>query len=755
MKRCGNKSTWDPPGKVCPQVALQVARMLCLGIAIVLSGCGPRASLGPPQPQVAQNIRALAGAQTRVVWVQDIAQTGDVAGLNGLTTALIGFDTEDGRGERLILTTPGAYTKPLFTAHGDRVVFTQYRRGIPRIGEWNPGDKVMFSRTRRIEARIVDWDGSGLRTLAPGFAIAVWTDPATGKEWVYVQAGPHRGLELKRNAVYRYPIDEPGDGELVWDETPVDAMGAGSFQLSADGKRAAGLFPWPDAGMLDLEHKVWTRIGSGCWPALAPDNSYRPWIFDGSHRHLLMATDTGRITAQVSIVTAEGMSGGEAYHPRWSNEPRILAVTRPYTSQVRKDLARNPGVEVVLGRFNESYTKVESWVTVTANDRGDYFPEVWVARDPVRGPFADRVQVVAQAGDRPVVWPGDSGGLVFLWEDGEKKNEVFDVEKQRRRLCRTTLHGFARYGRYKVMKLADGGSFVSDGGASEMRAALQASNELTVEATVTSAARTAQSASLIQADSPTTRADFALVQDGDQLVFTVTNMGRAGPMERRLTLGVIEPGVTRHAAVTYSPYGMLAGYLDGVKVAEVNAEPGGFSDWSMTRLVFGGAEDGRASWTGELDGIAIYSVPLDAQRIARHAALNVARRADRKPVERAVVRATLRETTPVPSPASIEPYRRCLIVHRYDVEEAISGHVEADRLLVAHWGILDGRTLDEEQPRVGETYVLELEPFDEHGELLSERLDMSTTEFELPLYFHPSLRHEREPDESRLVKSTG
>jgi hypothetical protein len=30
------------------------------------------------------------------------------------------------------------------------------------------------------------WDGSGLRRLAKGFALAVWEDPADGKEWVHV-----------------------------------------------------------------------------------------------------------------------------------------------------------------------------------------------------------------------------------------------------------------------------------------------------------------------------------------------------------------------------------------------------------------------------------------------------------------------------------------------------------------------------------------------------------------------------------------
>ena len=58
-------------------------------------------------------------------------------------------------------------------------------------------------------------------------------------------------------------------------QTAVDARVSGNFQLSADGARAGGLYPWSESGIAELPNGPWKKYGFGCWTSLAPDNSYR------------------------------------------------------------------------------------------------------------------------------------------------------------------------------------------------------------------------------------------------------------------------------------------------------------------------------------------------------------------------------------------------------------------------------------------------------------------------------------------------
>src|SRR5687767_13038006 len=66
-------------------------------------------------------LRAFTGAHTRVVWVQQDGKDPEAVG-DGLV--LMGFDSDDGRGERVILGERGSYVKPLITPDGRRIVYS-------------------------------------------------------------------------------------------------------------------------------------------------------------------------------------------------------------------------------------------------------------------------------------------------------------------------------------------------------------------------------------------------------------------------------------------------------------------------------------------------------------------------------------------------------------------------------------------------------------------------------------------------------
>jgi hypothetical protein len=308
-------------------------------------------------------VRALTGTHTRVVWVQG---DGTDPRASGDQLILMGFDTHDGKGERIILGKRGSYVRPLLTPRGNRIVFSS---------RTEPGPPN--------ETFIVNWDGTGLRRIAGGHALALWEHPTDGSEWVYV------ATDSKKNdfsTVTRFPIDAPDRRELVWNKTLVSID---SFQVSADGRYAGAQFPWPKAGIAELPNGQVKRLGEGCWTGLNSARGPLFWYFDGAHRNLTMVDVDTDARWMVNINHAPGFNGAEVFHPRWTNHVRFLAISGPY-NQGGANQARTGGkqVEVYLGRFSEDFSKVEAWARVTSNSGGDSYPDVWI--DAARSPYPRR-----------------------------------------------------------------------------------------------------------------------------------------------------------------------------------------------------------------------------------------------------------------------------------------------------------------------------------------------------------------------------
>lgn len=323
----------------------------------LLAGCGGNAN-SPTGP--GSELYALTGAPARAVWVQGDGTDPRAAGDQLI---LMGLDTQDGRGERTILQERRSYVKPMITPRGNRVIFSS------RV---EPGPPETF---------IVNFDGSGLRKLAPGFALAVWENPVDESEWVYIGTD---NIKHDFKTVTRFPIDAPDKREPVWNSSLVSMD---TFQVSADGRFAGGLFPWPHAGIADLKKGTVTRLGDGCWPGLTRARGPLFWYFDGAHRNLTMVDVAAESRWMVNINSAPGFDGAEVYHPRWTNHPRFMTISGPY-NQGGPNQARTggPQVEVYLGRFSQDFARIEAWARVTNNSGGDTYPDVWLDAD--RSPHA-------------------------------------------------------------------------------------------------------------------------------------------------------------------------------------------------------------------------------------------------------------------------------------------------------------------------------------------------------------------------------
>ena len=154
----------------------------------------------------------------RVAWTRDVGAGTDFISL-GDRLVLMGYDSDDGRGERVVLGEPASYAKPLITPDGESIVFTVRHQ------------KAVYA---------VDWDGGGLRRVADGFGLDVWADPADGTAWVYVGGDERPTDPPSYPLVRRHRLDDPAVAEVVWDAQPVSGD---SFQVSADGRTAAALLP--------------------------------------------------------------------------------------------------------------------------------------------------------------------------------------------------------------------------------------------------------------------------------------------------------------------------------------------------------------------------------------------------------------------------------------------------------------------------------------------------------------------------------
>lgn len=336
------------------------ARELAQGDWRLLDLQPPRAS-GAPLRGVA-GLQTLTGSHARIVWMQAVDPASTDTFGRGDGFRLMGLDTEDGRGIREILPGPLSCRRPLLTPDGQRVVFTDYPRG-----------RVV----------VVDWDGSNRREVADGFATDVKRDPQTGRTWVYAVAELLREEEFAGKPLLRFDLERPEVRQTMWEQTEVTLD---NFQISDDGHYAAGLFPWPYAGVADLRTGTWTPIGRGCWTSLAPDTSGLAWFFDGAHRNLLFADGTAQDTWKVPIHLAPGVDGFEVYHPRWGNHRRFFSMTGPYKGGQGDNRIGAAGreVEIYVGRFSEDLRRVERWAQITADGQPDFFPDLWI--DPARPP---------------------------------------------------------------------------------------------------------------------------------------------------------------------------------------------------------------------------------------------------------------------------------------------------------------------------------------------------------------------------------
>lgn len=673
-----------------------------LVVAALLAHC--MAATRNPRPD--RELRKLAGCRVRVVWCQDLGNGEDLYA-EGRQLRLMGFDSDSADGERPILDRPWSYARPMITPRGDRVIFS------------SRADDTVY---------IVNWDGSGLRGLVEGFGLDVWMDPSDGREWLYYapDARPTtRQDEPKYSSVVRCPIDDPAHVELVWNLLPITQLSENNFQISADGRRASQ--HGPDICVVnELPNRKWTRYGKGCWPSIAPDNSYRFWHFNGNHRSITMYDPGPTNPRAIELNTAAELNGHEVFHPRWGNHPRFMAFTGP-----KRTKGGGAAMEVYVGRFDSAYSNLEQSVRITHNSFADLCPDVWVESaaatnwPPPNTPEEEATSEVALG----LTWPTDQRGLAYLWANRAAANELPEDEFGASRICRVLPRGKAWFGRFFEM-MPHGGWFEADGFPTGFTAKVEGVGAFTLECVLCDETPTTEILvpffTMRQETAPQTNVLLG-VKHGKILLRVLR---RSPALETAEFVLADVPRSPTHFAVSFDRTSLVA-FVGGTRVLALPL-PEGDLPWGVGQIIFG---DPAGQWRGRLESVAIYARRVYASEFAANAELVKQAMAQRRSVPHSRVRARVVQTTKIPPPESISPYRSAMVAHAYELVETLDGKSPPRHFQAARLAILDLEPQSEAARHEGEEHILEIERFDDHPELAGERLVSDLEDVTLPLYY--------------------
>ena len=648
-----------------------------------------------------QKVERLTGGHTRVVWARDFGEGKDTFA-NGRELQLMGLDTREPNGERELVPGRGNFSRPLLSPDGATVIFS-------RREATGQGDAAKWQSS----IHAVDWQGGPPRRLRDGYAVEVWRDPDKGLVWIYALTTLRDGIGAnpEGSRLFRFRTDDPGSAEeMIWEHGLINGD---NLQLNRAGTAASGLIPWPNAGTFDFTSGRFIRYRNGCWPSLAPDDSGVLWVFDGTHENLRVFLPGVEGSWRVSMKPVEPLKGKAAYHPRWSNDPRIISFTGPHPVKVTEGSGK---VSVILARFNASLTRLEESVSLrNPSGKPDCYPDVWVEGGEQVNLAAGKIgskrvqELAAMPRAAAVAWEAAPEGLCFVWERSTANNQIPAGSRE----CSVTPQRHARYGPQFDL-LTEGGAFVVDEtSAAAIRGAV-AGGAWSMELAVTPLAPGQPQPQVIFRAGP----GLELQQSHVDFIIRVgsrdwqAGAGLSGRQTTHLALGnAATPDGPPVVWINGQPQDVIP--LEAELRAALPASAG-------EEVLFGSRADGSAAWAGRLECAAFHARALDPGQVAGHSAWWKDRLAKMVPAAHTVVRAKLKEASPRATPDSIGAYRRSWTSALYERTALVSGPDPGPVFGVAHWTLLDRTLLTGPPGAPGEERELILEAMADHPEMDSE-----------------------------------
>lgn len=695
------------------------------------AGLGAPGVAAPTGKAINDGLKRVAGGEAvRVVWLEDANdQSPDPFG-DASNYRLVGWDSMASAPRRLV-ELRGNWSRPLFTSDGRKILFTDRGRTVRDKKEHF--DPVMMA---------VDWEGGAPQRLGQGHAVDIRRDPATGVDWVYFidHVVSSEAFTISGNTLGRFPLESPDRRELVWNRA---SMAVDNLQVSRDGTKFIALFPGREAALVDVPSGRWHKLETGCWPSLAPDDSYLAWVFDGPHRHVRMFDVGAGREWRINLAVLPEVGGAETFHPRWSNDARVIAYTGPYAvpkadqkSQGNRLRLGARAAEVFVARLSPSRDKVESHVQLTHNKLGDFFPDVWVSetKNPPTSDFPQQpVLGFAEKVKQPSALQANTA--VYRWHGQKRDNMVATADPLGgERACLAEARGIGRLSAHHGLWL-DGGWFQGDAtSASALATGVRSTREFTVAFTLTEWADSPDGAQavLVAAGRGGEKPFFVILRRGGRLEGLVVRPGADEPVSLGGVDRPITPGRAVAVALTVGA-GQARWFINGEAIGNpvaVTAES--IAAWPEdAHLYFGTGSPPAGGWRGQLEEIALHPRALDATTV-RALAIDAARTtAGREWPEPIVARARLVSAT-TPDLEKLDTYRRMLVDHVYEVIQSSSPIPK--RISVLHWAVLDGARVPGLPRAEGKEYDLVLDPYDRRPELGSELTDITSEDYALPLF---------------------
>jgi hypothetical protein len=218
--------------------------------------------------------------------------------------------------------------------------------------------------------------------------------------------------------------------------------------------------------------------------------------------------------------------------------------------------------------------------------------------------------------------------------------------------------------------------------------------------------------------------NFRLSEVEGRLIFEIRKGGKGPEGLARVDLMKLPSQGSNHVAVSFSS-GSLSAYLNGERVFFSQSIQGGFFHWRARPLVVGSDWNGSGAWIGVLEGVAIYNRVLNSEEVSENHRRYLDAIEARTEIDQWTIDARLLECSERPSVEEISPYREALLTCEYLVEGDFGGFDSGRSIRVAHWAILDGRTVALTDP--GSVSELLLSRFSDNPQLenlvLSDTLD--------------------------------
>ena len=643
-------------------------------------------------------MEALAeGRPWKLVWLADDA------------TRLMALDP--GGEPRELLAGQGRLARPLVNADGSGVFVT-------RLSPTDTPDGTAFSP----EMFAIPWTGGPPRSLGSGIAVAVHAPSDAVYGFASLQTTKRQALTGE--TVFRFKPAKPDDREIVWAERPA---AVDNFMISRDGSRAGGLFPWPQAGLIDLSGNGWKPVTHGAWPSLAPDDSFAMLVLDGTRRRLgcfVPEVDPGW---SLDLGTVPPLAGGGIGHPRWSNDPRILTATGPWPEEGGGE------ARVIALRLRGDLKAVEA-VHVAASTTGRVeSPDLWVAGGGSR--TSDLPQQPRSAPARAAAaWPTVGDGVVMAWErlGGSAPDPV--------------LHGMAFPDRCGGVNVSAGTAEFPADAVKRAVDAIRASGAWSLECMISERRSpppvSTRLVSLRHADGR----DLATLYrvDGKLVLRTLTGEG-AGARQERLVLTSMFIEEDRPFSLVVTCRGRrMACYVDGQEMKTFTLSAPVATAWEAGRLVLGDERQYGGPWTGSIERLALHSRELAKDEVEAAWQQTATWLNDRTRPTRCLVKVKLIEWPELPADAAGAAPRR-LSASTWEVEQVFTGSVEAKKITVLHWAVLDGKAVPRPDIRPGQSMELSLEPAADHPELTDVPTHDALTSREAPAWFDAAVPGRHKP----------